>query len=174
MKTDQGTPRSSFTETHRTGLLVLQVFTLLVLAAPAGIAQEMPARQGAAAVTPGAPVGADIETLRKLLGVAPAPPSTPTPVPESPPPAPAVELPSGAPAVEAVETPPKPEPSQVKAPSKPIARPKPVSKPKQRAVVHKAAPARSSGAEAAEPAMQVENEAVEEMLEPQAEPAAES
>lgn len=163
----------------RTHLLFAQVAALLLLAAPAGIAQET-SPQGSAAPTSGAPVGADIETLRKLLGVAPAPPSTPEPAPEPEPPpaAPAAETaPAAAPeqAPAAVEAPAKAEPAPVvKAPSKSKAKPvarKPVPKKPSKAVVKKPAPAKPKKVEVAEPA-KVEEEAAEEVAEPQTEEAA--
>jgi len=143
--------------------LVLHVVALLLLAAAAGIAEEstQPGGGGAPQATPGAPVGADIETLRKLLGVAPAPAPEPAPQPVEapPPPAPAVEQqqpePVAAPAV--IETPAEPEPAAVEAEQPPKgkssksttarqpARPAPVKtkRPSKPAVVKQPAPSKS-------------------------------
>ncbi|MBI5505920.1 MAG: DUF1329 domain-containing protein [Deltaproteobacteria bacterium] len=94
---------------------------LLLLAAPSGIAQEAsPSANdaggaGAPAATPGAPVGADIETLRKLLGVAPAPKPQPVVEPETKP-EPAAPVPE---AVEQKQEEPAAAPVAVEPPAKP-------------------------------------------------------
>jgi len=162
----------------RACLLCAHVAALVLFAAPASIAQDAAAPQGAPAATPGAPVGADIETLRKLLGVAPAPPSVPVP---EPPAAPAVEAPAAPPeqAPAAVEAPSQAEAAEVQAPSKSKSKAKPAPKPKKPskpAVVRRSEPAKSKNAVTPqpEPASEPEQDVEQPVTEPQRAPVAET